>query len=119
MPAIARKDETDTVDCVDGTPGSDCSPGVKRCDSPSTQATKAGSGDVIINGIGVVREGDIMKPHPAPECNCPLHAPVLTAFSSKVYANGKRIGRIGDLYTSGHVISSGSGNVFDGSPQTS
>jgi len=119
MPAVARKSATDIVDCVDGTPGSLCSPGVFRCDSPSIQATSAGSGDVIVNGIGVVREGDEMIPHPAPECGCPSHAPVLTAFSSTVYANGKRIGRIGDLYTPGHVIASGSGDVFDGSPQAS
>lgn len=119
MPAVARKNATDQVDCVDGTPGSVCSPGVKKCDSPSTQATNAGSGDVFVNSIGVVREDDIMIPHPAPVCGCPAHAPPLTAFSSKVYANGKRIGRIGDLYTAGHVISTGSGNVFDGSPQTS
>lgn len=118
MPAVARKNQVDSVNCVDGTPGSDCSPTVKRCDSPSIQATLAGSSNVLVNGIGVVREGDVMVPHPAPECNCPLHAPVLTAFSSKVFVNGKRLGRLGDLYTAGHVISSGSSNVFDGSPQT-
>lgn len=119
MPAVARKNQVDIVQCIDGTPGSLCSPGVFRCDSPSIQATLAGSDNVRVNGIGVVREDDVMKPHPAPECNCPLHQPVLTAFSSKVFVNGKRLGRLGDLYTPGHVIASGSSNVFDGSPQTS
>lgn len=118
MPAVARKNEVDTVDCVDGTPGTPCDGGAKNiCDNPSIQATKAGSSDVRVNSIGVVRLGDVMKSHPAPVCGCAPHAPVLTAVSSLVRANGLGIGRIGDLYTSGHVISSGSGDVSDGSPQ--
>jgi len=116
MPNIARKAANDTVDCVDGTPGTPCDVGV-RCDAPSIQATAAGSSDVFVEGIGVVRIGDAMLAHPYVPCGCPSHAPPLTVASAYVYANGIRIGRIGDLYTGGHVISSGAPTVFDGSPQ--
>lgn len=118
MPSVARMLQVDTVDCVDGTPGTPCDGGAKSiCDNPSIQATEAGSGDVRVNGIGVVRLGDAMKSHPAPVCGCAPHAPTLSVVSTLVRANGRGIGRIGDLYGGGHVISSGSGNVSDGSPQ--
>lgn len=117
MPAVARKAAVDTVACVDGTPGTICPNGQPRCDAPSTQATAAGSPDVFVMGIGVVRIGDPMLPHKFVPCGCPVHAPPLTVASAHVYANGLRIGRIGDLYTGGHVISSGAPTVFDGSPQ--
>ena len=117
MPLVARKAANDIVKCVDGTPASECSPGVPKCDGPSTQATDAGSSDVFVEGIGVVRIGDTMIPHPAPVCGCGAHAPALSAASAYVYANGRRIGRIGDLYSPGHVIDSGAPTVHDGSPQ--
>ena len=117
MPNVARKAAVDIVDCDDGTPGTPCTPGVFKCDSPSIQATDAGSPDVFVEGIGVVRIEDPMIAHPAPVCGCGPHAPPLTVASAYVYANGLRIGRIGDLYTGGHVIASGAPTVFDGSPQ--
>jgi len=116
MPEIARKAQVDTVASPDGNPGDPC-PGDVKCNSPSTQATEAGSSDVFIMGIGVVREGDVMKSHPSPACGCPAHAPKLTVFSSRVYANGLRIGRKGDYYGGDHMISSGAPTVFDGSAQ--
>lgn len=116
MPNVARKAAVDSVDCVDGSPGTPCDSGV-RCDAPSTQATAQGSSDVFAMGIGVVRIGDPMIAHPYVPCGCPSHAPPLTVASAYVYANNRRIGRIGDLYTGGHVISSGAPTVFDGSPQ--
>lgn len=115
MPEVARKSQVDLVASPDGTPGTPCDAGF-ICNSPSIQATDAGSSDVFIMGIGVVREGDAMIPHPAPICGCPLHAPTLSTFSSRVYANGRRIGRIGDAYA-GHVIITGAATVFDGSAQ--
>lgn len=116
MPEIARKAEVDTVDSPDGTPGDPC-PGDVKCNSPSIQATKAGSSDVFIMGIGVVRETDKMKSHPSPACGCAAHAPTLTVCSSRVYANGLRIGRKGDAYGGDHIIISGAPTVFDGSAQ--
>ena len=102
MPAVARKDSTDTVASPDGTG--------KNCASPTTQSTDVGSGDVFANGIGVVRAGDPMIGHPEAG-DCATHAPGLSSYSSNVYANGKLIGRLGDEY-SGHTITSGSPNVF-------
>ena len=117
MPNVARKNAVDLVDSPDGNPGTPCDGGAKKiCDVPSIQATAAGSSDVFIEGIGVVREGDAMIAHPAPVCGCSPHAPALSVFSALVFANGLRIGRIGDSYD-GHVIITGASTVFDGSPQ--
>lgn len=116
MSLVARKAQVDTVASPDGNPGDPC-PGDVKCNSPSTQATEAGSSDVFIMGIGVVREGDVMKSHPSPACGCPAHAPSLSTFSAYVYANNLRIGRVGDAYGGDHLISSGAPTVHDGSPQ--
>lgn len=116
MPLVARKAGNDDVASPDGNPGPPCAPGKVICSTPSTQKTDAGSSDVFIMGIGVVREGDAMIPHPAPVCGCAPHAPTLSTFSSRVYANGLRIGRVGDAYD-GHVISTGAPTVSDGSAQ--
>ena len=102
MTGVARKSGKDTVKSPDGSGD--------HCRSPSTQATDEGSGDVFVNNIGVVREGDKMKAHPEAG-DCASHAPTLSTFSGNVYANNKKLGRLNDEY-SGHVISSASGDVF-------
>jgi uncharacterized Zn-binding protein involved in type VI secretion len=104
MPAAARDGGTDSVSCPHGTG--------RNCASPETIATDAGSGNVFINGVGVVRAGDAVQVHNAP--GCVPHAPPLSSFSGTVFANGKNIGRVGDSYACGAVIASGSGNVFVG-----
>ena len=104
MPAVARGNGTEPVATAHGAG--------RGCNSPTTQATDACSGDVFVNGIGVVREGDPMKSHPAPGCS--PHAPGLGSFSGTVKVNGKGMGRQGDIYPGGHTISSGSGNVNAG-----
>lgn len=101
--AVARKDGVDTVYSPHGTG--------YQCQSPTIQRTDKGSGDVFINGVGVVRAGDAMITHPQPGCT--PHSPTLSTYSSTVFANGKGIGRVGDTY-SGHPITSGSSNVFGG-----
>ena len=113
MPAVARKNSVDSVQSPHGT-------GV-CCVSPTVHSTNEGSSDVFVNGIGVVREDDTMIPHTYPDPCCNIHEPPLKKFSSKVFVNGKRMGRIGDVYVlaGDQVIISGSSNVFDGSPQTS
>jgi uncharacterized Zn-binding protein involved in type VI secretion len=103
MPGIARKSGTDSVASPDGT-GDGCA-------SPTTQATDAGSNDVIVNGIGAVRQGDSMKTHPGPGCG--PHAPTLSSFSSTVIVNGKGVGRLNDAYN-GHTITSASSDVVAG-----
>jgi len=103
MPGVARKSGTDTVASPDGS-------GV-GCASPTTQATDIGSDDVIVNGIGAVREDDAMNTHPGPGCSD--HAPTLSTFSSTVIVNGKGVGRLDDSYN-GHIISSASTDVIAG-----
>ncbi len=117
MALVARKSGVDKVDSPDGTPGADCAPGKKKCDVKSEQKTDVGSSDVFIMSIGVVRETDAMIPHPSPACGCAEHAPTLSTFSAYVYANGLRIGRVGDAYGGDHLISTGAPTVHDGSPQ--
>lgn len=99
MPAVSRKDGTDTISTG------------HLCDT--TTVTDQGSSDVIINGIGVVRLGDLNKVHDILLGICVPHAVPLTSVSTTVFANGKGIGRLGDSY-SGEILTSGSPNVFAG-----
>ena len=119
MPLVARKAAEDSVDSPDGAEGDPCPDGQPKCDVASTQATAEGSDDVFIEKIGVVREKDKMIAHKYTPCGCPSHAPTLSTFSAYVYANGLRIGRVGDAYGGDHKISSGAPTVTDGSAQAS
>lgn len=101
--AIARKDGVDLVQSPHGTG--------YNCLTPTVHATDEGSDNVFIGGVGVVREGDRMQEHMAP--GCVPHSPVLTEFSGSLYANGKRVGRVGDSYE-GHIILTGSSNISAG-----
>ena len=100
MPGIARGSGVDSVDTGHG------------CDA--TTVTDECSGDVFVNGIGVVRQGDKTASHQVPGgLGCVSHTVPLTTFSSTVFVNGKNIGRLGDQYA-GHTITSASGDVFAG-----
>ena len=119
MPGIAQKGGSSSVAATDGARGSSCGRNVWNWNTPTTQASDAGSSNVLVNGIGVVREGDVMVSHPDgnPCVGSPVnHSPALSTFSSNVFANGKAMGRIGDKYDSDghydHTITSGSSNVF-------
>lgn len=106
MPEVARKDSIDRVQSPHGS-------GV-CCVNPTVHSTDKGSDNVIVNGHGVVREGDTMIPHLTSDGCCGIHAPPLTTYSSTVFINGKRVGRKGDEYEGGHVIITGSDNVIIG-----
>ena len=106
MPAVARKDGTDTVDTIHGATG-----GNKCNASPTTTVTDGGSDNVFVNEIGVVREGDAVSAHNNGTA-CSTHTPGLASFSANVYANGLKIGRMDDTYGCGAKITSGSSNVF-------
>jgi uncharacterized Zn-binding protein involved in type VI secretion len=119
MPAIAQKSGSSAVAATDGARGSSCGRNVWHWDTPTTQASDAGSSDVFAEGIGIVRNGDTMKSHPDgnPCTGGPInHAPALSTFSPNVFVNGKEVGRIGDKYDSDghfdHTISSSQGTVF-------
>jgi uncharacterized Zn-binding protein involved in type VI secretion len=121
MPAAALNGGASSVTCTDGAKGSGCGRNVWHWDAGITSASDAGSSDVLINGKGAVREGDVMASHPDgdPCVGGPVnHTPTLSSFSSTVFVNGKGMGRVGDVYNGGtgfsHTIASGSGNVFAG-----
>lgn len=101
MPAVARNGGNDTVS-------------INHPTCQGSTVTAAGSGNVFVNNIGVVREGDAVESHTYSPPSCPSHAPGLVSFSGTVKVNGKGIGRIGDSYGCGATISSGSGTVFAG-----
>ena len=121
MAAVALKDGSSSVACTDGIIGSACGKTPHHWDTKSTQASDAGSTDVFVNNIGVVREDDAMASHPDGEpcvASPKNHAPTLSTYSSTVYVNNKHIGRIGDKYNSDghydHEITTGSADVFAG-----
>jgi hypothetical protein len=100
MPAVARKDGTDTVATNHG------------CDGTTT--TLGGSGDVFANNIGVVRQGDVNTVHRYGGRGCSArHQVGLSGGSGTVFVNNKALGRVGDGY-GGETISSGSPTVFAG-----
>jgi uncharacterized Zn-binding protein involved in type VI secretion len=102
MPAVARAKGDDTVFSLTGSG--------KNCLSPINTITGQATTTVFVNGTECVAEGDIVGSHPAAGCGPDLST--LTTFSATVFANGRRIGRIGDQYTSDNTITSGSQNVF-------
>ena len=121
MAAVALKGGSSSVACTDGIIGSGCAPSKHHWDTGSTQASDAGSADVFVNNIGVVRKDDAMASHPdgTPCVASPEnHTPTLSTYSSTVYVNNKNIGRIGDKYNSDghfdHEITTGSADVFAG-----
>jgi len=104
MPAVARSNGTDRVFSLTGT--------ARGCRAPINTVTGSGSSTVFIGGIPVVVQGDLVGSHPAAGCGPDLSA--LSTFSSKVFVNGKGVGRIGDQYTADNLITSGSSTVFAG-----
>lgn len=109
---VARGDLVDTVASEDGS-------GV-CCAFPATHQTLECSETVFVNNIGVVRQGDIMIPHVSPTPCCDIHEPPMVICSTKVFVEQKGLARLTDIYILdgiNHVISSGSPNTFDGSPQ--
>lgn len=68
-----------------------------------------GSPNVIVNGAGAVRLGDIISSHG----DNPHDNAVMVTASSTVFVNGIPLCRQGDVATCGHAIS-GSSNVNSG-----
>lgn len=115
------------VTCTDGIIGTPCafSPGgtpiAWKWNTPSVSASSLCSTNVLINGSGAVRVGDIMAAHPNGDPCTPVpipHMPALSSGSATVFVNGMPVGRVGDVYNTGttfaHVITTGSANVLIG-----
>lgn len=78
-------------------------PSVARIGDPGSHggAIVSGSQDVLTNGIGTARVGDIYA--------CPIHGPnPITTGSPDVTANGQAVARVGDQTACGATIVSGS-----------
>ena len=97
MPAVCRGDKVDT-DLI-------------HCTQPRRLGMSA---NVIVNGTGISREGDVNTLHKKPPAPCPKHAKGITTGSLTVKVNGKGCGRIGDPITGCTRVASGSDNVFAG-----
>jgi uncharacterized Zn-binding protein involved in type VI secretion len=113
MAEAARGNGIDLVNTVHPAVGDlDPDDGI-ACDAdPIIVGTDACSSDVLVNGTGIVRQGDAVESHTFPSCS--THAPGLTTFSSTVLINGKAAGRKGDVYGCGAQIITGSSTVFIG-----
>lgn len=72
----------------------------------------SGSGNVVVNGIPVVRVGDTCSSHTKPDS--PPHVPVLSGGSGSVLVNGKPVVRIGDPTGCGDSMAGGSSNTTKG-----
>jgi len=100
MPAVSRKSGQDSIATNHG------------CDA--TTVTNEGSSKVLVEGYGVVRDGDQCAVHLFPVgIGCGSHVVSLSSYSNKVYADGKGIGRVGDFYN-GHSLTTGSSKVIAG-----
>ena len=95
MPAVTRIGDADVAHC-----------------SGMTRA--GGSADVIVNGLGVSRQGDNNTTHLLPGAPCPAHAAPIAAGSSTVIINGKGCGRVGDAVSGCTSVAQGSPDVIAG-----
>ena len=125
MSSAALGEGSSIVNCTDGIIGSPCAfnpaPYMWEWNTPFVSSSALCSTNVLINGIGAVRVGDIMAAHPdgLPCTPTPIpHSPALSTGSATVFINGLPAGRVGDLYDTGtpfvHTIVSGSPDVFIG-----
>ena len=88
--------------------------GDKHVTHCSTPARDQHSPNVLVNNIGVSRQGDNNTVHLLPGLPCPAHAAPIATGSTTVFINGKGCGRIGDAISSCTSVAEGSDNVFAG-----
>jgi uncharacterized Zn-binding protein involved in type VI secretion len=107
MPAVARANGIDKVFSLTGT--------ARGCRAPINTTTGIATETSVVvgpEGYPVVVEGDKVELHPA--AGCSPDESELSTFSSTVFVGGKRVGRVGDLYTADNIITSGAPTVFIG-----
>jgi hypothetical protein len=88
------------------------------CLTASVITTDTRSEDVLVNvnsgGDGIVRKDDLHVIHASPGCR--PHQTPLDVYSLNVFANGREVGRIQDVYDNAsgmsHIIIGGSPNVY-------
>ena len=101
MSPVARGSSQDVVNTNHG------------CDLVTT--TWGASPSVFVNGIGVHRQTDLNASHkfPCGDSCCP-HQTHIVLGSVMVFANDLGIARVGDFYSGGEEVNSGSINVLAG-----
>lgn len=95
MPAAARRGDA----------------GIPHC---SGYVIATASGDVIINGRGAARVGDVNTPHLRPGRPCPVHVVPIVSGSGSVFINGRQAARVGDPFASCTRVATGSSDVIIG-----
>jgi len=96
MPAAARRGDA----------------GVPHC---SAYVIATASADVIINGRGAARVGDVSTSHLRPGGKkCPGHVAPISKGSSSVFINGRPAARVGDSLAGCTRVATGSGDVIIG-----
>lgn len=85
--------------------------GVPHC-SPYVIATA--STDVVINGRGAARVGDVSSPHLRPGAKCKTHVVPIVKGSTSVIINGRPAARVGDPLASCTRVGTGSFDVVIG-----
>lgn len=101
---VVRSAGLDVVLSVDGS-------GV-ACAFPMPTVTGIGSPTVFVNGVGVVRSGDIVAPHP--KAGCAIDVSKCIASTVTVFSEMLPIARVGDTYEGVNTITTGSPTVFSG-----
>ncbi|WP_299692235.1 PAAR domain-containing protein [uncultured Tateyamaria sp.] len=76
---------------------------------PPTPAI-VGSGNVFIESIPALRQGDAVAPHGC--SNCPPHGRSVSGGSPTVFVNGKSLARIGDGIGCGGSVAAGAATTF-------
>lgn len=95
MPAAARRGDA----------------GVPHC---SGYVIATASSDVVINGRGAARVGDVSTPHLRPGKICPTHVAPIIVGSSSVFINGRAAARVGDPLAACTRVATGSSDVIIG-----
>ena len=95
MPAVTRITDADVAHC-------------------SGMVRAVGSSDVIVNGLGVSRQGDVNTSHLLPGAICPSHSAPIAVGSLTVIVNGRGCGRVGDAISGCTSVAQGSPDVFAG-----
>jgi len=95
MPAAARRGDA----------------GVPHC---SAYVIATASSDVLINGRGAARIGDVSTPHLRPARRCPTHVAPIVTGSRSVFINGRPAATVGSKLAGCTVVATGSGDVIIG-----
>lgn len=85
--------------------------GVPHC-SPYVIATA--SSDVLINGRGAARIGDVSTPHRVPGRICGTHIAPIVVGSTSVLINGRPAATVGSYLAGCTVVATGSTDVIIG-----